>query len=133
MKYDNVKEIIEEIGKIIDECSALVRRLGEDVDSSVNDWAKMRVFSECAFYIRYRVEVCADLLWVEGRMENEKDVFWIKKIQKEHLESLNEEIESFIFRIRTWKFEDYRCRDWLKKMEDILLGIKEFYELACKE
>ena len=132
MKYDNVDEIVEEIGKIIDEGYTLVDRLGEEVDSSVNDWANMRVLIGRTQSVEYDAIVCFELVCLEYRMENEKDVFWIKKYQKNHLKKLNNDVERYITCIRTWKFEDYRCREWLKRMEDILLGIKEFYA-CCKE
>lgn len=129
MKYDNVNEMSKEICKSIDECITLVNRLTEDVDASSNDWANMRVLRKRTELVHYDVIVCFDLVCLVYQMENEKDVFSVKKCQKYHLENLNGEIERYIRDIRTWKFEDYRCRDWLKRMEDILLGIKEFFML----
>ena len=71
--------------------------------------------------------MCANFIHFEFEMEDEKDIFLIKKYQKQYLEIINFTLDRFITITRTWKFKDYRCRDWLKRAESILLDIKEFY------
>lgn len=127
MGYNHVDKIHEDVQKLADENDILVKNLSEDYESDVNDWCRMRILYERCRQLDYEVSVCANFIHFEFEMEDEKDIFLIKKYQKQYLEIINFTLDRFITITRTWKFKDYRCRDWLKRAESILLDIKEFY------
>lgn len=50
------------------------------------------------------------------------------KTSQKYFEGLKDELNRLIKIGRTWKLEDYRCIDWIKRLTNTVVEIKDFFE-----
>lgn len=121
-------KILDVIKGFMDENNALQESLAKDIDASINDSVNMIRMLDGLYYLHYHIEFYVDLQCLIVDVENEKDRFLVQKRTQGFFEYFKEELNIFIKEGRTWKCEDYRCIDWIKRLTDAIVEIKDFFE-----
>lgn len=115
-------KIYEKLEEVIDEGFTLRENIEEDCLNV------SRVVERLKLSVEDKMEAVIDFQSLAVDMENEKDRFLAQKSERKHFSKFLDELESLIKIGRVWKFEDYRCIDWIKRVVDILVEIKELFE-----
>lgn len=124
----NYNAILEDVKKINEDASTLIDLLQKDYEADENDWCKMLRIRERLFYFQYFIFLRADWYDLSYKMESDKDRFEVQKIAQCHLKRFEEEVELMIFTGRNWKFKDYRCINFQKRLEELFVNIQEAFE-----
>lgn len=129
MENLNLFEMNERIIALKNDAYKLCISLGKDYDSDVNDWCFMwRVFQILnatvdKMFIYMKVEC------TPNSMENEKDKFEAQKLVRQffqsEIESMNKDFDLVIDISRNWKMHDYRCQNFLRRMEETFLEFQK--------
>ena len=110
------------------EAWTLIKSLSNDNESDVNDWCKMYRVELMKEDFMHLADFLIELNLMFYGMENEKDKFVVQKVNYKYAERVKESLNSLIKIGRTWKFSDYRCIDWIKRMGDSLGEFKQFFD-----
>lgn len=128
---DFEKKFIEQLDKI-----SIIRKEGTNFRSLLsnsNDWHdNIDMFTLIAFnrdiaHITSLVVSFSYLKDLAYRMNDEKDRFEIQRLIKKLTESYQETLDSVIETGRLWKFYDYRCIDWEKRLVSLMIELKSFF------
>ena len=128
MNKKNLNELynrIDDVKNLLDDGYDIAQALGEDCEADENDWAKMLRFTDRLYNFKYRMILFDDIYTVIERMESERDRSIVQENFQYHIEQFEAEIDLFIKISRTWKMEDYRCRNFQRRMEDLFLELRE--------
>lgn len=128
MAYENVREIQNDIDNLCSEAEKLIDSLGDDPDSDTNDWTKMQRVWEKIGFLEYRIEVVSDFIVLIYDIENEKEKFKVQKTAQYHYKDFEKTLGRILEICRLWKFRDYRCIDWIKRLSETIVDIKKYYE-----
>lgn len=129
MKYSYYDQIFKECNELCDNAGKLVDSRNANFDMDDNDFIMLRRLFERLIYFPDIVNICLDFSYLISVMESEKDRFEVQKKQQYHINNFQREIESFIECGRSWKFEDYRCVDWERRLVEFMLNVREtFFE-----
>ncbi len=125
-----VNEVLEEISKFLEESEKLLDSLEEDYETDEGDWDNMLRMREKLFCISSEVLSITDfyilLHYVE--YQSEKDKFEAQKIIVRNFKKFIDSIDVMINVGRLWKYKDYRCIDWIKRLTEFMVEIKDGFE-----
>lgn len=127
MAYTDYNELIKDFRDIRDHGLMLIESADTNLDLDVGDYTSLGRLLERLMYFSFLVRVTLGFNELVSQMENEKDRFEVQKFQKNFIDFFGDEIDSFIRCGRSWKFEDYRCIDWEKRLVDYMLDVKETF------
>jgi len=129
MAFKKVGEILHMINKFVDESDSLIEALLNDYEMDIDDWAKMRVIRERLVWgIWYMVDSYSRIQDLSYRIENEKDRFETQKMAKKYGDDIKSGIDATIELLGTiFKFKDYRCIDFQKRLKKFICNIKVFF------
>lgn len=114
--YEKFRAIVDE-GVELRDCVEL--------DDSVNMY---RILDRVTESLSYKMSLIIDFQSLAFEIESEKDKFLVQKIERKHFNELIDGFDRVIKIGRIWKFEDYRCIDWIKRLVELLEKMKEFFE-----
>ena len=125
-----VNEVLEEIDKFLDEGIKLQDALNEDYEADVNDYIKMVQMIERVYFFKQAIFSTADFYFLLHKVEyqSEKDKFEAQKIIVLNFKGFIDNIASIIEAGRLWKYKDYRCIDWIKRLTEFMVEIKDGFE-----
>lgn len=121
-------KMLEDLKNLQKECTSLVDSLRENLDPDINDWCNMSRIVEKQHELTYRIRVYKDLYIAILIIENDKDRFEIQKMAQKHFDGTKEYIETLIKIGRTWRFKDYRCRGFMRRLVDFLVEAEALFE-----
>lgn len=106
-----------------------VKLLAEQWDiESLNDLYQLAMMGEGIKYLQHMMCVTMTFYTAIQLMETEKDKFEMQRNLEHEYKNLINYLDFFIQERRLWKSENYRCADWVKRVVDIVVSIKEFFE-----
>lgn len=129
MAFKNIDEMINKLNELRDERFSLADVLTNDGD--VNDWCKMMRLGPMLTNMHYEILTYSNFMYLINKMENEKDKFEVQKCTKHHKEYFEEDIKGHIKIGRTWNFQDYRCREWQKRLEKFMCDVQDYFFVNC--
>lgn len=127
MKYTNIKQLFNNCYELRDDAEELIKSRNTNFDMSDQDFITLRRLFERILYFPDMVNIVLDFSDLISVMESEKDKFEIQKRQQYYIKNLKGEIDTFLTCGRSWKFEDYRCVDWEKRLVNFMLDAKETF------
>lgn len=130
------KELVGKIAEIGKEGSKLQDLKLDDVNASlldastndINDWQGISLLVPKIYHLLSLVIDIGPLKLAVNDMENGKDKFELQKLLKDMKETRQHTIRSFLDGAKFRKFDDYRCIDWQKRVVDIFLEAKSFFD-----
>lgn len=122
--YDEIKIIIKIIDELVDDACDLASELANDYDADFNDWCKMCRIAERLEHLKTQVIVVWDFQYLIDVIDNEKARFEVQKCNKDRKEYFINLNDIVLDAIRKWNFNDYRCRRFQDRLEDLTLKIK---------
>ena len=121
----NIVDVFDAISGFRKEISDLIDVMANDYEVSGDDYRKIYRMFEKMYYFNDMVFFYGDTLILVDEMETDKDRFGVQKFSSGCEKYLNEELETLIEIGRTWKYEDYRCIDLMKRLTEFLVKAKE--------
>lgn len=122
-------------GKLIefkDEMSDLIDVMLKDFEVSEDDFRRMQLILEKIFTFVHSLWLWFDIMTLENVMETEKDRFEVQKFSMQCRKELDENVEIFIQIGRTWKFDDYRCIDLMKRLTEFFVEVKPAFHVEIE-
>lgn len=121
----NIDEIISSTKELLDSSHDLIHTLAQaDYDVDINDFSNIKVFSERLDQFWACTLVYSDFSCLIDDLELEKDRFLAQKAAKFSIDNFHTQIDTMLYISRNWNFQDYRCRNFQKRVEDTFAEIK---------
>lgn len=128
---DHFQEIIEYLDKMFNECGSLIDSLARNPNKSnedINDLCNMYRIWEKQSHVRYKILVFVAFAMLLYKIENKNDRSEVQKMAKTHIVDLEKYVEKQIEIGKTWKYENYRCRDYMQRWVDFLDEVDKFIQ-----
>lgn len=128
---EHFQEVIAYLDKLFSECGLLIDSLADNRDKSnedINDLCNMYRIWEKQSLVRYKILVFVAFTMLLRRMEHKEDRSEVQKMAQTHIKDLEDYIEKQIEIGETWKFENYRCRDYMQRWVDFLVEVDRFVQ-----
>ena len=119
----DIMKALDNLMAFNDEGNELIGSLNDDVD----DYYHMCLICGDLFNLSKRLFDHIQIVRLVYDMENEKDRFEVQKMQKRHFQSFLEDWENLKKDGRLFKFEDYRCIEWVQRLTMFLDRINEVW------
>lgn len=133
MQYDDLLRMRDDLISLRNEARDLINSFVPDI-GNIMDWCLMCRMYEITNHLFFRLKVINNFMALENVMKNEKDKFEIQKIGQDFFVDFEDLLDRTIKNGRLWKFEDYRCVDWIKRLTSLLYEVQEFFkELGVSE
>lgn len=128
---DHFQEIVEYLDKMFNECGSLIDSLANNRDKSdadINDLCNMYRIWEKQSLVRYRILVFVAYAMLLLKIKHKEDRSEVQKMAQTHINDLENYIEKQIEIGKAWKFENYRCRDYMQRWVDFLDEVDKFIQ-----
>lgn len=128
---DHFQEIIEYLDKMFNECGSIIDSLANNPDKSnsdINDLCNMYRIWEKQSHVRYKILVVVAFAMLLHKIQHKEDRSEIQKMARTHIKDLDNYIEKQIEIGETWKFENFRCRDYMLRWIDFLVEVDKFVQ-----
>lgn len=116
--------ILDAINGFTEEISDLMDAMGDDYDVSGDDYRKICRIFEKMYFFGDMVSFYGGIMLLMDDMETDKDRFEVQKFSSKWEKYLEERLESLIKIGRTWKYEDYRCIDLMRRTTEYFVKAK---------
>lgn len=124
LKFDKV---LNDYTKLYGEGDALSESLSENFDNFV-DFHLIGCTLEKHRALLYRLSVYLKLNGLIFKVESDKDRFEVQKAAKALSNETKEHIKELVEYGRTMDFDDYRCKDFMRRWVDFLLEAETLFE-----
>lgn len=128
---DDFQKIIANLDKLFNECGALIDSLADNRDKSdadINDLCSMYRIWEKQSHVRYKILVFVAFVMLVQKVQHKKDRSEVQKMARTHMDDIEKYIDKQIEIGETWKFEDYRCRDFMLRWVYFLMEVEKFVQ-----
>lgn len=111
--------------EFVEEILNLMKAMDKEYDSSEKDFFQLCRMGDMMVHYSDKIVTLTKINFLMASMETEKDCFEVQRFAKDYEDNLHEMRESLIVNGRTWKYEDYRCIDLMKRLTEWLVLCKK--------